>query len=169
MGGSSKASTSATTTTRTNTQTRADYSQGEGTRIAPTTNGNGNYVTVNALDAGAVSGGLAVAKDSIVAMGQSSEKALNFGRDALSFADASGQRAADALKSSVSTVANLAASQEAGNRDSLKMLSDFATNIRTDGQQQTAKLIQNIALAIVVAVTVIAGAIAWSNHKGAKA
>lgn len=159
----SKSSTTATTNNTSTQISSADYSSGDGDRINTTVVGSGNTVT----DFGAVTAGMDVAKDSLAAMGEATSSALNFGKDALDFADASGARASDVMKSSLTQVSNLAAANEAGNRDTVKTLSDLAMNLKSDGAAQQTKTVQTVVIGLAVVAGVTVAAVAFSNRKAA--
>lgn len=161
MGGkstSSQASSSAQTTL-----TQADYSTGDGDRINSNVIGNNNTVT----DYGAVKAGVEVAKDSIAAVTQGTTAALDFGKDALDFAGLAGQRSGDVVKSSLSQVTALAAASEAGNRDTVRTLSDLAMNLKSDGAAQQTKTVQTVVMGLAITAGVTVAVVAWSNSRKA--
>lgn len=163
MGGRSSSSQQSQTSQIQTTNTHADYSQGDGDRINTTVTGNNNTTT----DYGAIKAGADVAKDSIAAVTQGTQAALNFGKDALSFADTSGQRATDVVKSSLTQVSNFAAANEAGNRDTVKTLSDLAMNLKSDGAAQQTKTVQTVVIGLAIVAGVTAATIAFTNTRKA--
>lgn len=163
MGGSSKANTSSQTSQVSTTNTHADYSQGDGPRINTTVTGSNNTMT----DHGAVMAGMEVAKDSLAAITAGTNSALDFGRDALGFANAQGQMASDAVKSSLSQVSSMAAANEAGNRDTVRTLSDLAMNLKSDGAAQQTKTVQTVVIGLAIVAGVTVAAISLNGRKAA--
>lgn len=163
MGGRSKASTASATTQKDTTSTLVDNSQGDGQRINTSSTVSGDNNTVTMSDQGAIAAGAAVAKDSIAAVTAGTGAALNFGRDALSFADAQGARAGDVMKSSLAQVSGLAAANEVGNRDTVKTLADLSMNLRSDGAAAQNKTVQTVVISLALMGVVIGGAVIWSK------
>lgn len=165
MGGKSKSSQSSSSTQTSTTNTHADYSVGDGDRINTTVTGSNNTVTTT--DFGAINAAGEVAKDSIAAVTYGTQAALSFGKDALSFADMSGQRASDVMKSSLAQVSGLAAANEAGNRDTVKTLSDLAMNLKSDGAAQQTKTVQTVVIGLAIVGGLTFAAVAMNGRKAA--
>lgn len=143
MGSRSRSSTTQSSVTNNETTeintSLGDYSVGDGTRATTTTNGDGNVITINTSDFGAIEGGIGLGKDALKFADSALGGALDFGKSALDKVDNSADRTTKAIT-------GLASAQERSNADTIDKVLAITTARTTDGSAQLMRMLMGLGI-----------------------
>lgn len=141
MGSKSSSANSSVNNTRNIDQSMVDSSNGDGSRTNTSVGGDINgTVNITSTDHGAIKAAESVA-----------EKSLSFASDA-------NKTTADAAAAALQVV-------KENTSESIKGYANLAEQVKTDGAAQTKKLVAGVALALILAATIVAVAMNWKGKK----